>query len=303
MLLPLILLFTWAEYGLRNIPNDYQFKKKQLELAAPSIKILILGSSHSYYDIIPHLLRDKAFNLSYSSQPLKYDNELYQLYAPQLNSLHTVVLSISYNSFYWNLEDAIEQWRAKNYVIYYGLKDEASFKNHFEISSNKGSLNYHRLINYYLKHESVISCDSLGWGTSFTSSKQKDLSQSAKYAIERHTQKELNSTKSKVCFQQNLNALKQLIDSATKHRINVLLVTTPAFHTYSNHLNHEQFNQMTSTINHLIASKPNCAYLNMLTDNRFIKSDFYDADHLNDIGAKKFTLIIDSVIKTKFPQP
>ncbi|HQE11955.1 MAG TPA: hypothetical protein PLQ78_04345 [Flavipsychrobacter sp.] len=302
MLLPLLLVFTVAEYGLRNIPNDYQFKKKQLEQAAPSIKILILGSSHSYFNISPQFLKDKAFNLGYSSQPLKYDNALYQHYSSKLSTLHTLVLSISYNSFYWNLEDAIEQWRAKNYVIYYDLKNESSFKNYFEITSNKGSFNYHRLVNYYLKHQSVITCDSLGWGTPYTSSKQKDLSKSAELAIKRHTQKEINSPKSKECFHQNLTALKQLINSAALHRVNVLLITTPTYYTYSKKLNQAQLQQMTTSIEQLLATSPNVAYLNMMNDHRFLKTDFYDADHLNDIGAKKLTLIIDSFLKTQYPQ-
>jgi hypothetical protein len=40
-------------------------------------------------------------------------------------------------------------------------------------------------------------------------------------------------------------------------------------------------------------------YLNLLTDKAFDEKDFYDADHLNEIGAKKFTLKIDSLINAK----
>ena len=37
-------------------------------------------------------------------------------------------------------------------------------------------------------------------------------------------------------------------------------------------------------------------YYNFLTDKSFIAEDYYDADHLNEIGAKKLTLKIDSII-------
>jgi hypothetical protein len=39
-------------------------------------------------------------------------------------------------------------------------------------------------------------------------------------------------------------------------------------------------------------------YYNFLNDPSFQAEDFYDADHLDEKGAKKFTLLLDSVIKT-----
>lgn len=103
-------------------------------------------------------------------------------------------------------------------------------------------------------------------------------------------------------FHQNLTALKQLINSAALHRVNVLLITTPTYYTYRQKLNQAQLQQMTTSIEQLLATSPNVAYLNMMNDHRFLKTDFYDADHLNDIGAKKLTLIIDSFLKTQYPQ-
>jgi len=44
-----------------------------------------------------------------------------------------------------------------------------------------------------------------------------------------------------------------------------------------------------------IASKyNNCEYYNFLSDTAFIAKDFYDADHLSEIGAKKLSNIINA---------
>jgi hypothetical protein len=40
----------------------------------------------------------------------------------------------------------------------------------------------------------------------------------------------------------------------------------------------------------------NCVYVNLLTDSSFTATDYYDAAHLNDIGAKKLSMKIDSLL-------
>ena len=46
----------------------------------------------------------------------------------------------------------------------------------------------------------------------------------------------------------------------------------------------------------LITESSNTFYYNLLTDASFNEIDFYDADHLNKIGAKKLTQKIDSLL-------
>ena len=41
----------------------------------------------------------------------------------------------------------------------------------------------------------------------------------------------------------------------------------------------------------------NTTYVDFLLDTSFVKADFYDADHLNDKGAKKLTIKLESLIK------
>jgi hypothetical protein len=41
----------------------------------------------------------------------------------------------------------------------------------------------------------------------------------------------------------------------------------------------------------------NVRYLDLHNDKRFGKNDFFDADHLDEIGAKKLTLILNDTLK------
>ena len=64
------------ELLLRNIPNDYSFKKNYLNTKSNSIEVLFLGSSHIYYGINPEYISRNSFNGSHISQSLNFDLEI-----------------------------------------------------------------------------------------------------------------------------------------------------------------------------------------------------------------------------------
>ena len=46
-----------------------------------------------------------------------------------------------------------------------------------------------------------------------------------------------------------------------------------------------------------IASKyMSCTYVNMMRDSSFKKNDFYNADHLNDSGASKLSVMVNKFL-------
>ena len=76
--LPILVVAILMEILLRNMPNDYLFKKKYLDEHSSEIQTLILGSSHSFYGIDPAYFNSKTFNASHVSQTLNYDLEIFQ---------------------------------------------------------------------------------------------------------------------------------------------------------------------------------------------------------------------------------
>ena len=54
--LPIIILLVLGVVYLPNKKNDYLVKKEYLDTHSNEVETLILGSSHSYYDINPDIL-------------------------------------------------------------------------------------------------------------------------------------------------------------------------------------------------------------------------------------------------------
>lgn len=54
---------------------------------------------------------------------------------------------------------------------------------------------------------------------------------------------------------------------------------------------------MIKTANKVANSHSNCSYTNLMTNSTFISADYYDADHLSEIGTKKLSILIDRYIE------
>ena len=78
--------------------------------------------------------------------------------------------------------------------------------------------------------------------------------------------------------------------------IELILITTPTWHTYYERLDTAQLKKSYTIIHTLQSSHPRLRHLDFLKDKRFEADDFYDADHLSELGAAKLTkYIIQSI--------
>lgn len=290
---PIVISAIVMEVLLRKIPNDYEYKSNYLDKNSDNIDVLVLGSSHSYYGINPAFMKNRTFNAAYVSQPLFYDWQIIKKYDKRWHHLKVIVLPIDYFSLYGKLEHSAESWRVKDYNIYYGIKGGShsyDYNYNSELLTNKLRLNMARIKSMYVNHETDVLCSNLGWGTEYNFSKRKDLLSSGKIAAKRHFFSDKND------FNENVGILKNIINYAMQNHIKVLLYTSPAYKTYVKNLNR---NHLYKTINVVLAlSKAynNVFYFNLLNDKEFYATDFYDADHFDELGAKKFTHEIDSMV-------
>lgn len=294
--LPILVVAILMEILLRNTPNDYLFKKQYLDKHSSEIETLILGSSHSFYGFNPEYFSSNTFNASHISQSLNYDFEILKKYQDQFKNLKTIILPISYFTLFGKLEAGSESWRVKNYIIYYDLNTSKSLINYSEVLSNRINVNIKRIASYYVLGNSTISCTDLGWGTRYNSKNARDLAETGKTAAKRHTRDDINSNKYQEIFKDNILILKSIIEWCKKNNVKVLLLTPPAFETYRQNLNSEQLNTTINTTSGICSKYDNCIYLNLLSDTNFVSRDFYDADHLSEIGAKKLSELINEKI-------
>jgi lysophospholipase L1-like esterase len=92
-------------------------------------------------------------------------------------------------------------------------------------------------------------------------------------------------------LEENLSNLTGILEFCKARSVRVVLVTTPTYHTYYDNLDAGQLGEMHSTIDSL-KQQYHIEYYDYLKDTRFVADDFWDGDHLSDVGAEKFTKIL-----------
>jgi len=71
--IPIFFAMFFYERVLREIPNNYSYKKEYLDKNASQVEILFLGSSHIFFGINPKYMTRKTFSGAHNSQLLTFD--------------------------------------------------------------------------------------------------------------------------------------------------------------------------------------------------------------------------------------
>jgi hypothetical protein len=295
-LLPLILFFLCLETRIRQIPTYLSLKKGFLETQLDEIEVLSTG--HSYGNAVnPNFLDRKSFNLFNDAEDLYFNIKVIEKYMEKMPQLKAVLLPISYFSLDYRLEHGPWAWRAPFYKFIFNIPPSDPFSNlnpgyysqtiaygWREVLSFIGS-------NFTDKMENIMHSD--GWrevglvGLIEGKESLRAGQQSIEY-LDSIIKKPEN-----LAF--NLPLLKSFIEKCKNKNIEVILFTPPAFHSYYDSINPEKYQQMQDEINWLTL-KYKIAYFNFLKDARFNAPDFHSIDHVNNLGAEKFSRILNEII-------
>ncbi|MBR4197313.1 MAG: hypothetical protein IKQ94_00910 [Bacteroidales bacterium] len=293
VIVSILIGITTCEFFLRIIPNDYSFKNEWLSKNANSIRILNMGSSHAFFGIEPNLFSCKAFNAAHVSQSIKYDHFIFSKFAKDMDSLEVLILPVSIFSFVSNgPEDGIEDWRVKYYSIYYHC-DYHRFEPKYNLEVY--DLHIKDVLYSILGKANHRTCNDLGRGTTYKlDNRSIDWKESGAISAKRHTIDEIDMN----LVEKNKKMIEEIVDNCAEKNVQVVLLTTPTYYTYRENLNRNQLKIMEECCDYFIMRYDNVCYLNLLADDRFYDDDFYDADHLNEFGAAKLTLILQQTIDT-----
>jgi hypothetical protein len=291
-IIPIIAAGICSEILLRKIPNDYKYKSDYLDHKSFKTKVLVLGSSHSFYGVDPKYFSLPGFNAADVAQSLEYDFSIFEKFQSRMKDLKFLVLPVDYFSLYFDWDETAESWRVKNYEIYYKIHFSDKFEDRTEVLSSKLDVNSNRLYDYYIKGISNLTCSNLGWGTAYKSKEGRNLDSTGVIAAKRHSAQLLTTS-----FKFHLNTLTKIIKLAEAKGVKVILYTSPAYKSYVDHLNKKQLFNTIEVLNILPTKYSNVTYVNWLTDQSFTAKDFFDADHFNEFGAQKFSYKVDSAIR------
>jgi len=288
-----ICLVGVGEAIVRHIPNDYSVKDKMLSNKSPFIKILCLGNSQMYFGVNPAFFEKRAFNAAHVSEPLNISQFILNKYDAQLDSLETLIISISFFTPFgiWETGGEGESWRIKHYHLYYGYPIPwYDMTDRFELSNS----NYKTLVRWkkaFTKSNGIVYSDSCGFGRDYTQHHPQGWDQ-CENAIRAHTTENFAGNP-------NIEINRDILVSIIKQHphCNIFLLTTPCWHTYTDNVNKEQLQFVEDFANNIADSFNNCYYINLFTDDRFDAEDFDDAYHLSVAGAQKLTLILNDTIQ------
>lgn len=296
-ILPLCIIALLMESQLRSLDNVYKSKSLYLEKHAQELDILVLGSSHAFYNINPEYLQGQVYNAGAVSQSLDLDLEILKKYEEKLTNLNQLIIPVSYFSFYGKLKTSPEKWRIKDYVLYYDLDIANTVRDYFEVLSVKPKNNLKKLMKSMTITKVMKPCSNLGWGLNYVGQGPRDLKSTGIETAKRHSEKDVFSEESVEKYKAGIKDLEDILTWAKERGVKVLLVTPPSYSSYANNLNLDQLNLMVTYLNQVSDTYTNCTYINMLKDDNFIASDYYDADHLNHQGAKKLSLKLNTLLK------
>jgi hypothetical protein len=291
-LLPIIAISVALEIYLAPIPNSYTTKRAQLAEVADSVEILIMGPSYMLIGVDPdYITAGKAYNLANNSQTIYYDSELLKDNIDSLPNLKLVVFNFGYTTLCTKLTERSEWWRAKFYKRYWNI-DNPNLNRDILLSKSRIRL-------YGIKQ--VVKFLSQGFGLNLASDIKSNGYQPY---YNDHNYENINEASGKerhdyylsTCFEKNvesnLDSLYSICKILEHDSINFLFVATPVYKTYSQNLSQIITKRNDREIKKL-CKEYDTEYYDYTYDERFIKTDFYDNDHLDVHGAEKFSKILN----------
>lgn len=293
-LLPIFLAWGGVEYFYRVVPNNYTLKHEKINKNRNEIEVLLFGSSHCLYGLNPKYFSRNTYNLSGISQTIYFDKLLLEKYIDRLPKLKQVVFCIEYTNLSQEDNTQDDVFRKYYYDTFMNLdvpiiSDYDPKKYSLALTRSLGA-SLDLMSKYYTKG-SILNCDEKGWGNDYKKSISISPEVTGKERAKAHEDGSMD-------FTLNRERINYLIQECKKRNIEVLIVSMPVSRAYSENLNQEKVQLIFKTCKEFeISNRENVRYLNLFNDNRFANEDFYDADHLNNIGAEKCSMIVNSYLK------
>jgi hypothetical protein len=300
ILIPVISLIIFFEVKARDLQNGFAVKKNSFEKDINNIDILVLGSSHGFFSVNPEILSRHSFNLAFNSQDLYYDYNLIDKYKGDFKNLKCLILSISYFSLWYDLNEAPEKWRKYFYQTYYNINP----KSHLSLYDITDAKSYSYA--FFFGFENVLlgminqkmfnfgsNMNSYGWNSDTLNHTLDSTGMFLEKGKERVDF--TNSLINRDNYEGNIKYIEGLIKYVNDNNINLIFITTPVSYPYSLYADKNICDEFQKKIDNYTNNR-NIYYLNYFNDNRFFMSDYNDFDHLNGKGAMKFSHILKDKI-------
>lgn len=289
-----LLLCLAVEVLLLFKTNHYSYKRNYLEHHLDDISVLLLGNSHIEEGLQPQVIGDSTFNMAILGRTTVYDVELAKRYIPVMPHLKVVVMPLDYNDFYLgrklNPPQGVTPFERSMRCMYYkhmGVHVDG-FWYWPELVNVRPNI-FYRLIKP--AHE-IRECDSLGFYALRLENRpdgweQRVLPDSIDHAKARDQGE----------WQRLVGQFDTIARLAREHHVRLILVSSPMYTTYQQLMEPALLSDKDAFVKQLQARYPEVEYYDYALDKRFGADDFFDASHLTDKGAAKFSSILARIIR------
>jgi hypothetical protein len=297
--IPLFLILVYSEYRLSFLNSVYYLKRVGLEQQLDQVKVLVMGSSNTAYGIAPEAFSHQGYNLAFMGSGMFSDAGLVNKYAEKLPQLKLVVLTANYFTMGLDYSTFSQSWRQfflrQNFNIPVTPTTGVSFDLGFWLNPR----NFSRIALYgdqaaskvFARHSrpvDIITTPS-GWFDGGNASGAEATIKLGIAAAGAH-----NGSVDVEHYKKNISYWKPLVEGLQQNDIDAIIVLLPTDVSYHSHLDKVKIQLMNQSLKEF-ATRHNIEFADYSEDPRFSLSDFtvIMPDHLNALGAKKISNILD----------
>lgn len=312
-----ILLFSILEMKARSMyrtRTDFFFQFQCFEKIKDKVKLLFLGTSQMADSINPkYICCKESFNLSFRAADLYYNYMKFKKYVNQTPLLKEVVIELPFFIFGYDQGKHSLMPYAKDYFWLMGILPKPVHYLYFLYQYNTFLLHHNTFWNDLLAGKKPVSfsatdLDHISESTMINNVllengfRQVTKSNIAEEESEREKQGKraamyhLTYFFDKSVVSENIDYLTRIMNIAKKKKIKTILLTLPSTSYYRKNFKKDFVDSFFSNVRSILDKYPEVTYYNFSTVEALNDDDFYDPSHLNYKGAKKFSMLLDSLL-------
>lgn len=305
-------------------------KHNCLEKVKDKVEILFLGSSFLEEGVNPQYIEKKAFNIAYTADDIYHNYMIFKKYVYKMPRLKMIVLDISPLTFPYDEErnfpflvseynsslnisprntDIISKLRSVMKTSSILLIRQKAFFRDWMHGIGIEDLKPYILIDsdYVPDPPPKIECFlKNGYRYSCKDLSEKDIQKESHVLYSYY--KSLTDTSplddtvdiDKSVVDDNINTIEKMIDLANKTKIKIVFTVSPLNRIFLNHIESSYMDLFSDKLQQIIDHHSEIKCYNFLRLNIFSDREYSDPAHLNYLGAKKYSKLLNTTLLKLF---
>ena len=254
---------------------------------ANNFEMFATGMSYFSHGLDTSRFNKKLFNFAKASQDLYYDYKIANFAVSYGKNIRYALIGLAPYSFHYDLSKTTDQsWRVVCYSL--ALNDTHNF---FMSSDEIKKLFTQNFISYELPTENLDLND-----TNLDKIEMQEMNLGAR--LRTRDRAEIWSNKNyPETFAENIKIFDDYLTLCEENNIRPIILLTPVTVGYKKFFSKEKITELHEIVSNAIEKHSSAIFVDGWKIEQFADIDFFDSDHLNRLGAAKFSVILNNVIE------